>query len=464
MSLSIKHIEGMGFVSAMNLRKIEGKRIVGVSTDSRRIKKGEIFFAIKGEKFDGHDFVKSAFRKGAVACVVNSEWFEKNVGKFKGKVLIAVDDTLKALGRLANAYRKDFDIPIIAIAGSNGKTTTKEMVASVLGQRYRVLKSEGNLNNQIGVPLTLFKLRKRHQIAVVEFGTNHFGEVRYLCEVAEPNYGLITNIGREHIEFFENLEGVAREEGSLFDYLYERKGFVFVNVDDVYLKKMGEKFKDKITFGFSEDADVKGEIIEFDSLARFKFKVKFNGKEQVLKLAIPGEHLVMNALCAFAVGLKFGVPLSLIKKALQSYKPFSKRMEVVKIKGITIINDTYNANPDSMVASLKTLVQIKCSGKRIAVLGDMLELGSYSEEAHREVGRKVAEFGIDYLFTYGSAMHYAYEVASSLIKHAMHFDDKDLLVYHLFEVVGKGDVILVKGSRGMQMEEVVEKFIKLIGA
>lgn len=458
----------MGFVSAMNLQKIENGKITGVSTDSRKVKKGEIFFAIKGEKFDGHDFVSSAFKRGAVACIVNSTWFENNAREFKGKILIAVEDTIKALGKLANVYRKDFSIPIIAIAGSNGKTTTKEMIATVLSQKYKVLKSEGNLNNQIGVPLTLFNLRKAHQIGVIEFGTNHFGEIRYLCEIAEPDHGLITNIGREHIEFFGDVEGVAKEEGSLFEYLYERDGFAFINIDDVYLKSWSEKFKHrKLTFGFSEKADVKGKIIEIDDFARFKFKVVFNGKEQDLKMKIPGEHLVVSALASFAVGLKFGVSPSQIKRALENYKPFSKRMEVTKVKGITIINDTYNANPDSMIASLKTLSQIKCSGKKIAVLGDMLELGEYSKEAHEEISRKVADLGIDYLFTFGSEMRHAFESISNsnLIRGSMHFDNKDLLVYHLFEIVEKGDVVLVKGSRGMKMEEVVEKFVnKLKGS
>ncbi len=452
----------MGFITAVNLDKIAKRKITGVSTDSRKVKKGEIFFAIKGERFDGHDFVRQAFKKGAVASIVNVKWFEEKKGKFKGEILIAVDDTVKALGKLANAYRKDFNIPIIAIAGSNGKTTAKEMIAQVLEQKYRVLKSEGNLNNQIGVPLTLFKIKKSHQVGVIEFGTNHFGEVRYLCEIAEPDHGLITNIGREHIEFFGDIEGVAKEESSLFDYLFEKNGFVFVNIDDERIRKIGERFKNKLTFGFSEDADVKAQIIELDEMARFKFKVKFNGKEQVLKLKIPGEHLVGIAVSAFAVGLKFGVLPSSIKRALQSYEPFSKRMEVVKVKGITVLNDTYNANPDSVIASLKTLSQMKCSGKKIAVLGDMLELGIYAEEAHREVGQKIVEFGVDYLFAYGEAMKYAYEIASSGIKHAMYFDNKDMLVYHLFEVADKGDIILVKGSRGMKMEEIVEKFINKV--
>ncbi len=462
LNLTVEHIRKMGFISEVNLDKISKKKITGVSTDSRKIKKGEIFFAIKGEKFDGHDFVSSAFRKGAVASVVNLNWFEQNKDKFKGKILIAVEDTLKALGKLANAYRKGFDIPIIAVVGSNGKTTTKEMIACVLEQKYKVLKSEGNLNNQIGVPLTLFRLRKGHQVGVIEFGTNHFGEVRYLCEIAEPDYGLITNIGREHIEFFGDIEGVAKEEGSLFDYLFEKGGFVFVNLDDEYVRKIGEKFKNKMTFGFSEDADVKAQIIGADELARFRFKVKFSRREQVLKLKIPGEHLVINAVSAFAVGLKFGVPLSSIKKALQQYEPFSKRMEIIKVKGIVVINDTYNANPDSVIASLKTLSQMKCSGKRIAVLGDMLELGEYTEVAHREVGQKLGEFGIDYFLAYGEAMHYAYGVASQSVANAMYFGDKDLLVYHLFEIADRGDIILVKGSRGMKMEEIVEKFINKV--
>lgn len=462
MNLTVEHIRKMGFITEVNLDKLTKKRITGVSTDSRKLKKGNIFFAIKGEKFDGHDFVSSAFKKGAVASVVNLDWFERNKDKFKGKILIGVEDTVKALGKLANAYRRDFNIPIIAVAGSNGKTTVKEMIACVLEQKYKVLKSEGNLNNQIGVPLTLFRLRKGHQVGVIEFGTNHFGEIKYLCEIAEPDYGLITNIGREHIEFFEDIEGVAKEEGSLFDYLFEKGGFVFVNFDDKYVREMGEKFKNKITFGFSEDADVKAQLIDIDELARFKFKVKFDRKEQVLKLKIPGEHLIINAISAFAVGLKFGIPSFSIKKALQRYEPFSKRMEIFKVKGIIVINDTYNANPDSVIASLKTLSQMKCSGKRIAVLGDMLELGEYTKVAHREIGQKLGEFGIDYFFAYGEAMHYAYEVALQSIDHAMYFNDKDLLVYHLFEIVDKGDIVLVKGSRGMKMEDIVEKFINKV--
>lgn len=462
MSLSYEHIERMGFSDATNFDKLKKVKITGVSTDTRKLRKGEIFFAIKGERFDGHDFVSVAFKKGAVACVVNSNWFVENKARFKGKVLIAVEDTVKSLGRLASVYRDDFSLPVIAVAGSNGKTTTKEMIASVLSQKYKVLKSEGNLNNQIGVPLTLFKLKKTHQVAVIEFGTNRFGEIRYLCEVAHPNYGLITNIGREHIEFFEDVEGVAKEELSLFDYLLEVDGFAFVNIDDEFIREVGKRFRNKMTFGFSDGADVKGEILDVDELARFSFKVRFDDRETILKLKVPGEHIVSSAICAFAVGLKFGVPVSLIKKALQSYKPFSKRMEVLKVKGITIINDTYNANPDSVIMALKTLSQMKCSGKKIVVLGDMLELGSYSRTAHEEIGRKVAEFGIDYFFAYGEAMRDAYKVASDVLKHAMHFSDKDLLVYHVFEVAEKGDIILVKGSRGMMMEQVVEKFINKI--
>jgi UDP-N-acetylmuramoyl-tripeptide--D-alanyl-D-alanine ligase len=458
--LTFDEIKSVDIVSEWNLSKLSKLKIRGISTDSRKLRRGDIFFAIEGERFDGHDFVRDAFRRGAIACFVKIDWFRRNRDKFRGKVLIAVDDTIKALGQLANIYRRKFDIPVIAVTGSNGKTTAKEMIADVLSQKYRVLRTRGNLNNQIGVPLTLFRLRKSHQVAVIEVGTNHFGEIRYLCEIAEPDHGVITNIGRAHIEFFGDRFGVAKAKGELFDFLSKRDGFIFVNLDDDMVVNISRKVRRKLTYGFSGGADVEGEFISLDSFARPEFMVRYDGREVRVKLRVPGRHLISHALSAFAVGLKFGIPLSRIKRALTSFRSFPGRMEVIKIKGITIINDSYNANPDSVTAGLKTLSEIRASGKRIAVLGDMFELGGESISAHREVGEMVIECGIDYLFTIGEYMRNAYEVALRKIRHAIHFSDKELLVFHLFEIIGRGDVILVKGSRGMRMEEVVDMLIK----
>ncbi len=428
----------------------------GVSIDTRTIQQGNIYIAIKGEQFDGHNFVLEAFKKGAYLCIVNTEWAEKNRKKFKGHSVIAVKDTTKYLGDLCLNYRRKFNIPVIAVGGSNGKTTAKEMIASVLSQKYKVLKTEGNLNNHIGVPLTIFNLNEEHEVAVIEIGTNHHGELKYLCKILEPNFGILTNIGREHLEFFKNIAGVARAEGELFDYLKKSSQFGFVNIDDSNIIAKAVDLKKKLTYGFKGRVSVKGKLIGLDKLALPTFEVSYKGETTKIKLKVPGQHSVSNALSAASIGFQFGLTGKEIKKGLETYQAYSKRMEVVNtIEGYIIINDCYNANPDSMVAAINTLEQIKTKGRKITVLGDMAELGSTSKKGHEEIGKAITNSKIDYFLSIGKDMEHAFNIASEQMPNAIHFQSNKVLIEYLQFLMEKEDVVLVKGSRSMKMEEIV---------
>ncbi|MBP6672795.1 MAG: UDP-N-acetylmuramoyl-tripeptide--D-alanyl-D-alanine ligase, partial [Bacteroidetes bacterium] len=251
--ITVKDLKGLTGADVVNADVLKRRAIAGVSTDSRAVKKDDLFFALKGEKFDAHDFIDAVVKAEAAAIVVHKEWADRNNAYLRSFpcIFVIVDDSTKAFGELARIYRRKFDIPVIAIAGSNGKTTTKEMVSAVLRSKYNVLSTEGNLNNHIGVPQTLFRLTKKHDAAVVEIGTNHFGELKYLCEIAEPTHGLITNIGKEHLEFFKDEEGVAKEERALFHYLNEQKGFAFVNCDDPFLAADAGLLKRSVGYGIA---------------------------------------------------------------------------------------------------------------------------------------------------------------------------------------------------------------------
>jgi len=426
-----------------------------VSIDTRTIKKGNIYFAIKGENLDGHDYVLEAYKKGASICVVNEDWYKKNKNKLIKYVVFVTNDTTLSLGFLVNSYRKRFDIPFIAVGGSNGKTTAKEMIASVLSQKYNVLKTEGNLNNHIGVPLTLLRLEEKHEIGVIEIGTNHFNELKYLSKILEPDYGILTNIGREHLEFFKTIKGVAKAEGELFDYLKKKDQFAFINQDDEHIVAKAKGIKKKLTYGFKGRVAVKGKFLGLDKSALPNFEVTYKGVTTKIKLKVPGEHSVSNALAAAAIGFQFGLSGKQIKKGLESYQAFSKRMEVNHINGITIINDCYNANPDSMIAAIKTLEQIKTKGRKIAVLGDMTEMGTTSKKGHEELGILIGSSKIDCLLSIGKDMKYAFNKSNELMENTIHFDSKEVLMKYLKFLIEKDDVVLIKGSRAMKMEDII---------
>ena len=454
MTLTLRELSKIAHVGIRNQDALRRKKITGVSTDSRSIAAGNLFIALKGPNFDGHKFLGDVFRKGALAAIVEQS---AGIAVDTSIPLIVVEDTTKALGELAGVYRKRFKIPVLAVAGSNGKTTTKEMISQVLRSKFNVLSTEGNLNNHIGVPQTLLQLRKKHDIAVVEIGTNHPGEIRYLCDILKPTHGLITNIGSEHLEFFKSIEGVAEEEGELFESLQrDKKGVAFINADDARVVERASKIRKHVRYGIvARKADVKGKILAMQDAAsvRFQFSGKGVKKPVKLRIGIAGVHNATNALAAVAVGLAFKVTPKQISSALETFMPASKRMEVEDVGGVLVFNDTYNANPDSMIAALQTLSSANVTGKKIAVLADMLELGERAEEEHARVGGEAARLGIEYVLTFGRLAKRIHSSAKGSI--TLHYDQKNMLAEYLAELVAPGDAVLVKGSRGMRMEDVV---------
>jgi UDP-N-acetylmuramoyl-tripeptide--D-alanyl-D-alanine ligase len=454
MKLSIKDLELLAGAEVVQSGAPRGRRLTGVSTDSRTVAPGNLFIALRGEKFDGHAFAVQAAADGAAAVMVDAAFDAREVKKTKAAVVV-VPDTTKALGQLALMYRMKFDIPVIAVGGSNGKTTTKEMITAVLRERYTVLSTEGNLNNHIGVPLMLFRLAPSHTMAVLELGTNHFGELQYLCSIALPTHAVVTNIGREHLEFFADLKGVAEEETELYRFMDASFGAAFVNADDPYLTKAAKKVGNKLFYGTAADADVRAGNVAMTADGRpvFDCTVKTLRRPQRFTLGASGMHNVSNALAAIAVGTSFGIPLKAAKTALAEFTSASKRMEILVRNGLTILNDTYNANPDSMLAALRTLMSMKSSGKKIAVLGDMKELGGASEREHAAIGRTVRSLQPDVLVTYGAlAAHIA---ATARLKKSYPCATKEQAIDVLSSVTGAGDTVLVKGSRSMAMEDIV---------
>ncbi len=451
MNIILEDLLKIGCVHTRNTESLKGFFCAGVSTDTRTLKAGEVFFALRGESLDGHEFVGKAFSRGAVCAVVEQGI---NLDAFSGKSIIVVDDTTKALGKLASVYRRKFDIPVIAVAGSNGKTTTKEMISAVLRTQLNVLSTQGNLNNHIGVPLTLFRLEQRHDIAVVEIGTNHYGELQYLCEVLTPTHGVITNIGHEHMEFLKNIDGVAQAEGELFDAIASA-GVGYVNMDDKRVAEQSVKLDNKITFGFSNSTlDVRGTMLTINSDGCISFLIESKEKEKIkVQLSVPGKHMMYNGLTAAAVGFSRGIQAVNIQKALEQFTAVGKRTETVKTGGVIIIDDSYNANPDSVWSALETLSLMQSKGKKIVVLGDMLELGAASVDEHKKIGTILAHIGFEYLLTYGPTAKHISENAK--IKINRHFELKQDLTTYLVELVKPGDIVLVKGSRGMRMEDVV---------
>ncbi len=426
--------------------------VAGVSIDSRSISSGEVYFALVGENHDGHGFVADAFAAGASAAIVSHDFLRANQGRFAGHALLAVDDTLVALQAFAKAHRNKFDVQTVALTGSNGKTSTKEMIAAVLAKQGSVCKSQGNFNNHIGAPLTLLNLDQSHDFLVVEMGANHFGEIASLCEIVQPQTGLITNIGHGHTEFFGDLTGVLKAKLELFDFL-QPDGLAFTNVDDPLLAGQIQNLRRVVTYGFQPSADISAEELQMESDGCGSMRV---GGMKIKPNAV-GLHNVRNALAAIAIGSHFGVSLQDSKEALENLKIPEKRLEISRVNGVTIINDSYNANPESTRAALETLQAFKTGGKRVFVFGDMLELGACSKEEHRKIGEAVAELGIEIFLAHGAESSAAVAACrqTSPAVQAEHFQDKADLAGSLQQQLTPGDVLLVKGSRGMRMEEII---------
>ena len=433
----------------------------GISTDSRTVGEGELFIALKGSRFDGHHYALEALGKKAGGVVIE----EDNVGDIRwnghrSKAVIAVKDTLSALGDIAHDWRRRYRTPVVALTGSNGKTTTKEMIAACLETTFPILKTKGNFNNLIGVPLTLLTLTEKERVVILEMGMNIPGEIQRLTEIAEPDVGLITNIQKVHLEGMGSLEKLEEEKGELFRRM-RKDGTILVNQDDSRVVGLASHYPgQKITFGVEHPAEVMAKEIQFKGAGGTSFTLILEGEVMEIHLPLLGRHFVPNALSAMVVACLFGVEVSQAKEALEKFRPFSMRMEVIPLKGgETLINDAYNANPNSMELALETLIEAKGKGRTIAVLGDMLELGSFTEEAHEQLGRKVSDLSIDFLLALGEE---APRIVQSAIRHgfpmksARRVENHSEAISLLRGMIQDGDWILIKGSRRMAMEKIVE--------
>lgn len=461
MNLTVRDLLSIPHVDEIGISKLDTHRqFRSVSSDSRTIKRDDLFVALRGPNFDGHTFVEAVAKEGATAAVVSSVWYRANKSKKLALPVLVVGDTLDSLGELATVYRGKFAIPILAIAGSNGKTTTKELVAHVLSGSFDVLKTEANYNNQVGLPHMLFQLREGHQIAVLEIGTNHPGEIAWLARVAQPTHALITNIGREHLEFFKNLKGVAQEEMAAFEATLQNGGVAFVNMDDPYLKIAAKRFGEKaVTYGTTDEANVRVEHLGVTKDGRIELRVALKGKLFKVRTQLIADYAPNMIAAAAAVGSHFGMTRSEIKSQVEFFRPHSKRLEVMHTAdGITILNDAYNANPDSMESAIKTLASFPTEGKQYAVLGDMFELGDTSVREHRALGRWIAKSNIKHVFFTGKDMLHASKafLAESGLTREAYFEHKGDLAAHLQRILKPGDTVLIKGSRGMRMEELID--------
>lgn len=428
----------------------------GVSTDSRNIKPGEAFFALKGPRFDGHAFIKDVFAKGASVAVVEKEDGIADLPEVAA--VIKVEDALKALGSLAAHVRSLHRIPVVAVTGSAGKTTTKEMIASILSVSRKVLKTEGNRNNLIGLPLTILGLDPSHEAAVLELGISEEGEMERLASICGPDVALITNIGRSHLQSLGSIDGVQREKGRLFELLPPH-GVKIVNLDDPRVVEAAKGPGETVTFSMSGKADV--QVESRDSEDPFSGPVvvyKVRGKKVEARFASPGVTSVMNGAAAVAAALALGAPLEDMAAGLSAPLAVKGRMAVVKAGGVVVLDDTYNANPESMTAALKTLAGAR--GRKIAVLGDMLELGDVSAAEHASIGMLAAGLGVDALVAIGEfSLNTAEAARAAGVEKSFGFASKEEALNALRAVVSDGDTVLVKGSRGVALEEVVE-FLK----
>lgn len=430
------------------------RKIGGVSTDTRTLKKNDLYVALKGPNFDGHDFIAEAIKKGASGILISQ--MPSSLPEDMG--LIRVDDTLKSLGDVAHSYRKQFDLPVIAITGSCGKTTTKDLIASCLQSRAAVSKTVGNLNNLIGLPLTIFGLNKAHQYAVWELGMNAFGEIARLTQIAEPTMGMITNVGQAHLEGVGDVSGVARAKGELF--LGMTKGsLAFVNLDDPYIQKMPTP-ANRFTYGFSTHADVCCTWHENSSKGdRNGMGIFLRTKDCQAEFWVPlmGRHHAQNVTACYAVCTQLGLTAGEIQKGLDAFQlPAGRGRTMVLKEGIIVVDETYNSNPSSLYECLQSVAASYADHRKIAVIGEMFELGDQAAPLHCQAGEQIADCKYDLLLAFGE---HAEEIKKGFIKKssgaAQAFTDKAKLNKALKNQLQKNDVVLVKGSRGVRMEDVV---------
>lgn len=422
----------------------------GVSTDTRTIEPGMLFIPIRGENFDGHKFIDKAIENGAAAVLTE-------LGGEYSVPAVRVEDTRRAMGRLASYYLNKLNIPTVAITGSVGKTTTKDMVASVLAKRYNVYKTQGNLNNDIGVPLTVFALKPYHTAAVIEMGMNHFGEISYLTSIVKPDVALITNVGVSHIENLGSREGILKAKCEIFEGL-KSDGTAIVNGDDDMLSTLRGSLKGLVMFGTNTSLDWYADNIRERGLDGIDCTIHGNGSSVCfdVSISVPGRHMVLNALAAAAAGYALGMSAEEIKAGIEDFKPTKMRMDIIHSGDLTIINDAYNSNPVSAMAAVDVLAAEE--GVRCAVLGDMFELGSFAPKLHYDLGEYTAKKGIDIIVAVGELSRELYEGAKQVRnKDVYYFKTQEEFLENIDSIIRGKMTVLVKASRGMKFEKTTEK-------
>ncbi|MBM4386530.1 MAG: UDP-N-acetylmuramoyl-tripeptide--D-alanyl-D-alanine ligase [Deltaproteobacteria bacterium] len=445
-------------LKAVNGRLLSGNAdgfVYSVSTDSRTIAAGALFIPLRGKNFDGYVFIFEAAGKGAVAVFVENESFPA----IEGVAVILVGNNLRALGDLAAYYRRKMNPVVIAVTGSVGKTGTKNMIVRMLGTCHRVRGTSGNYNNEIGLPLTVFSLEREDEFLVVEMGMSALGEIARLTEIADPDCAVITMIGISHIEHLGSIDNIAKAKGELF-FSAKKSALLVINADDERISAMASGLTNrKISFGYSEGADIRILDVKTDEEGKTLSAIEIFGRRYDLSLGLCGAHHVRNAAAALAAGIMYLKQPELAIDSLAGMASERQRTEILEIAGVTVINDCYNASPQSMKAALDLLGSRAANGKKLAVLGDMLELGGYSEEAHREIGAYSARAGIDALLGIGRDAVFYVEAAKRSGRNSLnahHFGTFEEAKDSITKGIGRGDLVLVKGSRGMRMERVVE--------
>lgn len=422
-----------------------------ITTDSREAGSGMLFVPIAGERFDGHDFIKNAFEQGASAVITH-----KDIAPEEGKVIIRVEDTFKAFGDIAAYHKAKYKIPTVAVTGSVGKTTTKDMISGVMETTYKTLKTQGNFNNEIGVPITVLSQEKDHEAAVIEMGMSAFGEIERLASIVRPDIAVITNIGMSHIENLGSREGIFKAKMEVTK-LFDEKNVLIVNGDDDYLSTLENDTYRIVFYGINNDKNsVYAEDIQNFGVKGIRFTACVDGEKYQIEVNVAGEHNIYNALAAICVGRELKIPMEKIIEGIRGFKLTKMRMSVSEINGMTVINDCYNASPDSVNAALRVLKSMK-SRRRVAVLGDILEMGDYAKDAHYDLGKSVVDCGADMLIAVGSnAKYMAQGAKDSKMQNVIWFENTDEANEHVSGILEKGDAVLIKASRGMHFENILK--------
>lgn len=429
------------------------KGFTGVSTDTRTVQKGDLFIPLIGENFDGHEFIQQAIEKGASGVVFS----HKDMALPQQITAIFVTDTLLALQDLARFHRQRFTIPVVAITGSNGKTTTKDMAAAVLSNQFHVLKTEANYNNEIGLPLTLLQLTQEHEVAVVEMGMRGKGQIRQLANIALPTIAIITNVGETHLELLGSMEEIAAAKAELLEVI-PGNGVSILNGDNVYVREKAKEAKCRIVFFGLQEGDIRADNIHINAQS-IDFVCHTNNDAFTVDIPTTGKHNVYNALAAIALGMELGMNADSISSGFRAFNASPMRLHIERFGDYLVVNDAYNASPMSMAAAIDTMLEV-AKGRKVAVLGDMLELGPIAVSAHEAIGEKLAQCGIEIVVTVGElAASIANKASSCGINQVVGCSDHEQAQAELKKLLMPGDTILIKGSRGMKMEKIINMFL-----